>query len=213
MARMRHTIKCSAMSVIWPLFDIRITTPRLELRLPTEADLQQLAEVALQGIHPPETMPFGAPWTDAAPDDLRRSMLQHHWEKQGVWSPDAWDLSLAIFIDGQPAGFQSIRTKQFPILRSVDSGSWLGNAWQGRGFGTDMREAVLHFAFDTLGALTATSHAFDDNDVSVAVSEKVGYRPDGEDFWVSQGKRRRSLRYRISREQWLERRRDDKVGS
>jgi hypothetical protein len=48
-----------------PLFALRLRTPRVELRLPTEDELAQLARVAEQGIHPPEEMPFLVPWTDA----------------------------------------------------------------------------------------------------------------------------------------------------
>jgi hypothetical protein len=41
-----------------PLFALRIRTPRLELRFPTEAELVELYGVAAAGIHPPEEMPF-----------------------------------------------------------------------------------------------------------------------------------------------------------
>ena len=59
------------------------------------------------------------------------------------------------------------------------TGSWLGAAHQGDGIGTEMREAVLQFAFDHLKADRADSGAFLDNPRSLRVSEKLGYRPDG----------------------------------
>jgi hypothetical protein len=34
----------------WPLFDLRVRTPNLELRLPTDDDLLELARVARAGI-------------------------------------------------------------------------------------------------------------------------------------------------------------------
>ncbi|MBY8854139.1 GNAT family N-acetyltransferase, partial [Saccharothrix sp. MB29] len=64
----------------------------------------------------------------------------------------------------------------FPVLREVDTGSWLGLEHQGKGCGTEMRAAVLLFAFDHLGALAARSSAFDDNLPSHGVSRKLGYR-------------------------------------
>ena len=34
----------------------------------------------------------------------------------------------------------------FPTLRAAESGSWLGLAYQGRGFGKEMRAAIVEFA-------------------------------------------------------------------
>ena len=50
-----------------PLHALRVRTPRLELRLPTEAELVELYEVAAAGIHPPEEMPFAF---DSSQDEL-----------------------------------------------------------------------------------------------------------------------------------------------
>jgi hypothetical protein len=49
---------------IEPLWEIRLRTPRVELRLPTADELETLYDVAAAGIHPPEEMPFGVAWTD-----------------------------------------------------------------------------------------------------------------------------------------------------
>ncbi|WP_405088044.1 hypothetical protein [Microbispora sp. NBC_01389] len=63
----------------WPLFALKVTTPRLELRLPTLNDLDALADRAAEGVHDPAGMPFGVPWTDAPPDERARSTVQVHW--------------------------------------------------------------------------------------------------------------------------------------
>jgi hypothetical protein len=47
-----------------PLYGLRLTTPRLELRLGTGDELAELGRIAKGGIHPPDEMPFGAAWTD-----------------------------------------------------------------------------------------------------------------------------------------------------
>jgi RimJ/RimL family protein N-acetyltransferase len=65
------------------------------------------------------------------------------------------------------------------VLRSAETGSWLGSAFQGHGIGTRMRQAVCAFLFDVLGATQISSAAFVDNPASLAVSRKVGYRGDG----------------------------------
>jgi hypothetical protein len=48
----------------WPLYGLRLTTPRLELRLPGLDLLDDLAAVAAEGVHDPAEMPFSLPWTD-----------------------------------------------------------------------------------------------------------------------------------------------------
>ncbi|MFT0139022.1 hypothetical protein ACEK07_23205 [Alcanivoracaceae bacterium MT1] len=50
---------------VWPLFGLEIRTPRLTLRPVRDEDLPGLARAALDGVHDPARMPFGAPWTDA----------------------------------------------------------------------------------------------------------------------------------------------------
>ena len=55
-------------------------------------------------------------------------------------------------VDGEPIGMQDLAAEHFRAVRSVESGSWLGRAHQGRGLGREMREAMLHLAFEGLGA-------------------------------------------------------------
>jgi len=40
-------------SAVWPLYDLRIRTPLLELRLPTPDDLAALAALGAEGIYDP----------------------------------------------------------------------------------------------------------------------------------------------------------------
>ena len=47
-----------------PLFDVRLRTPRLELRLGTPEEIDELGRLAERGIHPPEEMPFAVAWSD-----------------------------------------------------------------------------------------------------------------------------------------------------
>ncbi len=69
--------------------------------------------------------------------------------------------------------------RDFGVVREVLTGSWLGLRHQGRGIGTEMRAAVLAFAFDHLHATRARSAAFADNTASHVVSSRLGYRRDG----------------------------------
>jgi RimJ/RimL family protein N-acetyltransferase len=142
------------------------------LRLPTVAELRRLFEVAQAGIHDPAEMPFGVAWTDHLDEG---SFLAHFRIKLASTTPDDWSLPLVAFADGEPIGVQEIRGERFAERRSVDTGSWLGGAWQGRGLGTEMRAAVLELAFTGLGAEVATSGAIEGNPASLGVSRKLGY--------------------------------------
>ena len=116
-------------------------------------------------------------------------------------------MNLGIFHDGRPMGSQSIHGRQFAVYRTVDTGSWLGAAFQGHGYGKEMRAAVLAFAFDGLGARYAESGAFIDNDRSNAVSRSLGYEENGRAELAPRGEPRETIRWRMSAEQWRSRER------
>lgn len=124
-------------------------------------------------------MPFGVPWTDAAPEDLRRSFLQHQWRQRSSVEPDRWTLNLAVLHEGVPIGFQDVTAADFALRRTVETGSWLTRAQQGRGLGAEMRAAVLLLAFDHLGAEVAETSAAEWNAASLGVSRVLGYADNG----------------------------------
>jgi RimJ/RimL family protein N-acetyltransferase len=186
----------------WPLFGLRIRTPRLELRLPTDDGLLPLLAVALDGIHPPEEMPFGVAWTDAPRPAFERGFLQHHWQMRAGWSPQRWQLNLVAVVDGAIVGSQSIHAEDFAIHRVVDTGSWLGRRWQGRGLGKEMRHGVLGFAFEGLGARWAESGAFLDNAASNAVSRALGYEENGRGSYAPRGEAREMQKWRLAADVW-----------
>ncbi len=190
---------------LWPLFDLRIRTDRLELRLPSDEELVDLCAVARAGIHQPEEMPFGVAWTDLPSPAFERSFIQHHWTMRATWRPEQWALNLGAFLDGHPIGSQSVRASDFAILRTVDTGSWLSVAHQGEGLGKEMRAGILAFVFDHLGAEVATSGAFLDNARSAAVSRSLGYEPDGIGRLAPRGVARDVQRFRMTRELWAAR--------
>jgi RimJ/RimL family protein N-acetyltransferase len=186
----------------WPLARLRLLTPNLELRLGTLDDLDALAGLAAGGVHEPDVQPFVFPWTDASPAERARSTLQFQWRQWGAWTPQHWSLDLVVLHEGAVVGTQGVSAKDFAVLREVSTGSWLGLAHHGKGIGTQMRAAVLHLAFECLGARYATSGAFADNHASLAVSRKIGYADDGIERHVVRGKAVMSHRLRLDRETW-----------
>ena len=101
-----------------------------------------------------------------------------------------------------------MQAQQFPVTRSVTTGSWLGRRAQGQGLGKEMRAAVLHFAFDGLGAVEAHSGSFSDNPSSEAVSRASGYEANGSATFDREGSPVQMRKWIRTRDRWLERRRD-----
>ena len=98
----------------WPLFDLRIRTPRLEIRLPTDPDLYRLNDLVDLGIHEPSAMPFTIPWTDTPPPRRHRESLKFWWSARANWSPESWSFTGAVFVDGAPVGVQDLMAPSSP---------------------------------------------------------------------------------------------------
>lgn len=94
-------------------------------------------------------------------------------------APDDWVIAFAVRYEGRIVGAQDLSARDFSNRRTVNSGSWLTQTAHGAGIGTEMRAALLLFAFDTLGAEWAESGAAAWNRASLRVSEKLGYAPNG----------------------------------
>ena len=182
-----------------PLFELRVRTPRLELRLPTEAELDELYELAAAGIHPPEEMPFGVAWTD---DLSRESFLEHHRSMRESWKPESWTFDFGTWAEGTLVGVQGIGAEAFAERRTIGTGSWLGAEHQRSGIGTEMRAAVVELAFTYLGAHAVTSSAFEANAASRRVSEKLGYSLVGRESLSPRGTPQPHLLLRLERADW-----------
>jgi RimJ/RimL family protein N-acetyltransferase len=164
---------------IWPPYGVRVTEGDLTLSVVTDDDIPGLVELVLAGIHPPDQMPFSEPWTLDDPANLPANIVRYFSRIRAECTPEQFMLDFSVRVDGELVGTQGFSTKDFAITRTGETGSWLGQRFQGRGIGTRMRQAVCAFAFDGLGAEEVTSGAFLDNPASLAVSRKVGYRENG----------------------------------
>jgi RimJ/RimL family protein N-acetyltransferase len=162
-----------------PLLGLRITAGPVELRGITDDLLGPLADLAINGIHDPDLMPFSTPWSIAPAEEMPRNTAQHHWRQRANFSPAKWGMDLAVLFDGELVGSQGFSTEDFLITRIGETGSWLGRHFHGRGIGTAMRKVICAFIFDHLNAEHITSGAYADNPSSLAVSRKCGYRENG----------------------------------
>lgn len=142
--------------------------------------------------------------------DLRVARwLRAIWRRRGTVEPDSWRLNFVVMVDGRPVGEQTLTGVQFATLGTVTTSSWLSSDLRGRGLGREMRQAILHLAFAGLGAKEAGSDAFVDNGGSNAISRGLGYQPNGSDWATRQGEPGLLNRWRLDRETWESRRRDD----
>ncbi len=193
----------------WPLFGLRVETPRLTLRYPDDDDVASIAELAGKGVHDPSWMPFFYPWTDVAPPLLQRQSMQFVWRTRAEWQPENWHLGMAVVVDDHIVGVQALLAEHFTVLRTAATGSWLGRIYQGKGIGTEMRAAILHLAFAGLDAEYAQSRAFVDNAASLGVTRRLGYDEVGRELVVRRDAPAWIADFRLPRSRWEQQRRDD----
>jgi RimJ/RimL family protein N-acetyltransferase len=190
------------LTAIWPPYGLVLRTPRLELRMPAERDIVELARVAASGIQRPGEPPFQAGWLYEPSPRVERALLQSIYRDIANWTPEDWSLPLVALREGRPIGLQHIFSRHFRQTRGFGSGVWLGLGYQGQGFGTEMGRAVLRLGFDGLGGRAAYIGAWADNAASIRVMEKLGYLPNGQYYQLSDGQGRLDRRMRLPRENW-----------
>lgn len=169
----------TALTSIWPLFGLKLTTPRLVLRPITDDDIPAAVAAAGSGVHEPGRNPFSTPWTELPADTLGPNMAQWYWRCRGQTTPGDWTLLLGVWYQDEFIGCQDIGAKDFATLKTVSTGSWLKQSLHRQGLGKEMRAAVALYAFDWLGAEVAESDAATWNAASLGVSRSLGYELNG----------------------------------
>lgn len=196
---------------IWPFFGLTVTTPRVTLAYPTDAMIADLVTKA-EDIHSPDWSPFSGPWSLKPAEKRATSIVQFQWNARASLTPEKWQLPFAVVVDGEVVGAQDVFATDFNKRRVARTGSWLGRPHQGTGIGTEARRAILFLIFEGLGAQLAETEAFETNEASRRVTEKLGYQPNGETISVrGDDEVERSIQYRLERADWEETRPDDIV--
>ncbi len=198
------------MSIYAPL-NVRVATPRLELRGATDDLLEALAPLVAAGKATADPPPWDDPsaFYEPEPDVRVAKWMQGVWRARGTVRPDAWRLGFVVLADGQPIGQQDLTGHDFNTFGTVETTSWVSSDVRRRGFGSEMRAAILHLAFDGLGASEAHSEGAVDNVGSNAVSERLGYEPNGVAWATHEGKPVLGRRWRLERQAWERQRRSD----
>ncbi|GLY98987.1 GNAT family protein [Actinoplanes sp. NBRC 103695] len=183
----------------WPLSDLRIAVGRWELRLPDERELGEFARSVAGEYN--ASVPAQSK-ADDSPDERARRVMQDHWRTRSEWSPEFWKLDLFAFEDGRVLGQQRLIGEHFAVLGEVTTGSVLRPDRRGAGIGTAMRAAILHLAFEELGALWANTGAEPGNAASLGVTAKFGYEPNGHRRMNMHGTVLDTAIFRLSAQRW-----------
>jgi RimJ/RimL family protein N-acetyltransferase len=128
---------------------------------------------------------------------------QAYWKAYGTWRPEAWRVSFVVSAAGQILGAQELEGNDFPALRTIDTASFLRPWARGRGYGKQMRRAVLSLAFGPMGAQAAITSAWHDNHASLGVSRALGYQPNGESLDARGDSADVMVHMRLLSAQWL----------
>jgi len=144
-----------------------IVTPRLALRPPTEADLDDITgAVGDPGV---------AKMLARVPSPYRRSDAENFLRSAALAAAAGASLNLSIEHAGRVIGGVGIAD----IRRRAEFGYWLGRTYWGRGFATEAGRAILVYGFDVLRLRLIRSGVFVDNRASMRVQAKLGFRPIG----------------------------------
>lgn len=183
-------------------FQLSLRAGALTLRILRDEDLPAYAELQSSRIFLEDEPYYAFEWLQKEPEERLRDSLQYLWSLRAI-KPDDWCLSLGVWEGDRLVGLQDVRGRKFAMLRTVGSGSYLRADAQGRGIGTLMRQMMLTFAFDHLGALRADSGALVGNDRSLAVSKRCGYELDGTEILEHAGASAEMLRVKVTPETFV----------
>lgn len=197
-------------SHFYPPLNLKVITPRLELRGATDDLLARLLPVVRADVAEGRPYPFDDPMSLYEDNPVReRKWIQAIWRGRGTARPDSWRLYFVTLVSGQAIGMQDLVGVNFDTFQTVSSFSWLAPGARRQGLGLEMRAAILHLAFAGIGAAEAASDAFFDNPASNRVSEAMGYQPDGHDWATRRGEPAVLNRWRLKRNTWATKRRTD----
>lgn len=182
---------------------LRVTAGAVTLRAVPWADIERYAHLVSVGLFAPGETPTIGPWYD--PDDLvtsGRRLVGYHLSRWANLSPDDWALDFGIYVDEALIGRQVMETDDFLRTRTVRTGSFLIPGERGHGHGKQARAAILHLAFDVLGAQLAKTAALPNNSASRGVSLALGYSEVGLKTVTAGGRPYEVERFWLERDRW-----------
>ena len=195
-------VGCCPGVALWPPAGLRITaTARgvpLVLRAVRDDDLRGLVE-----IFPPDVGYDPALAVGGEPGAVKQqAVLRHVWRARAELAPQNWRLVFAVEAAGLLAGQQDLKAVDFPQRRVVETSSWLGEEFRGRGIAKAMRAMTLQLAFTCFDARAAESDSIEGNDAALGVTRSLGYSPSGDTYELHAGRVEHVLWSRLTRDRW-----------
>lgn len=189
----------AAAPALWPFAALRVRAGEVELRTPTDDDLPALAALYPLDVPFDPTLPVSS---GDAGHRARESVLRHVWRARAELTPVRWRLCFAVYVGGVLVGQQDLKAVDFPARRIVESSSWAGTSFRGRGYGKTMRALVLHLAFRGFGARAAESESTEGNDAALGVTRSLGYDPCGDRYALAGSVVEHRMWSRLTKERW-----------
>lgn len=153
------------------LADLRLETDRLVLRRPGLQDAERVTD--LIGAYEVSKWLTHVPWP------YQRDHAVAWIESTAVDDPS----ELAFVMDDGSGAIGAIGLANWRETPTI--GYWLGQPYWGRGLMSEAVDAVLGFAFESLGAAVVVSSVFDHNHASLRLQQKLGFRETGRDLQMS----------------------------
>lgn len=147
----------------------------------------------------------------ATAEETAENFVARTAENRAAMSAEAWSVPFAVVLDGEVVGMQSTMADDFPLARSVRTGSFLDAAVRGRSVGTLARALVIEFCVSVLGAQEMLTGHMTANHASRRVSERLGYTPIRTEPQEFDGATYTKHLLRLSAQDWQVRRRGQLV--
>ncbi|MBL6947029.1 MAG: GNAT family N-acetyltransferase [Rhodospirillales bacterium] len=185
-----------------------IETPRLRLRLLTDADIPALVELAGDWEVARHTGVIPHPYGE---EDARTFLVAAAHKRETQTGID-----FAIERRDQPGligctGFLAGNTEGNPEP-APELGYWLGQPHWGRGFATEALNALVRLLFGSFVFSDLRASVLDGNEISCCVLEKAGFDRLGAETGVrGRCKDRKTVEFTYSRNGWLEKERKRSV--
>ncbi|MFI8631086.1 GNAT family N-acetyltransferase [Microbacterium sp. NPDC077663] len=146
-----------------------LRTERLELSVPTEADIEAITAAAQD--------PEVPRWT-TLPSPYERRHAEEFVEKAATWWEEESELTWAVRCEGRWVGMVGLHRVE--KRGSAEIGFWMDAAARGHGYLTEAATAVVDFGFaEPLALARIQWRAIVGNGASARVAQKLGFRYEG----------------------------------
>jgi [ribosomal protein S5]-alanine N-acetyltransferase len=149
---------------------------RIILRVPTSNDFAAWCELRRQ------SRAFLAPWEPKwGPDEFDRRAWRSRLRRYREEIAQGTGIPFLIFMkdSGQLAGGITLGNIRHGVAQTAQIGYWVGEPFAGRGLMLESVGLVARFAFETLRLHRLEAACIPDNQRSIRVLEKAGFRREG----------------------------------